>query len=65
MKHEDEIAMVRRHILQGERHVARQRKIVTGLMGLGSDTTIADQLLAQFESALLERRTKLARLTAA
>jgi hypothetical protein len=64
MKREHEIAMLRRHILQAERHVARQRRIVTTLKSMESDTGVADQVLAGFEAALTHHRAQLARLTA-
>lgn len=52
MEREDQIAMARRHVLQNERQVARQCQIIAGLKGTGSDTTIADDLLLRFGTAL-------------
>ncbi|HEX7948075.1 MAG TPA: hypothetical protein VF495_25645 [Phenylobacterium sp.] len=63
MTREDEIAMVRRHVLQAERQVARQSAIVTTLRARDADTTVADQVLAGFEDALARHRAQLARLT--
>lgn len=63
MTREDEIAMVRRHVLRAERQVARQRAIVATLRTRSADTTVADQLLAGFEDALARHRAHLARLT--
>lgn len=62
MKREDEIAMVRRHVQQGERHVARQRQIVDTLKAAGSETLVADTLLAQYEAALGAHQAHLRRL---
>jgi hypothetical protein len=41
----ERLDMVRRHIVEGERLVARQRKIVAGLKGGGDDADCARRLL--------------------
>jgi negative regulator of genetic competence, sporulation and motility len=48
--------MVDDHIAQGERHVTRQVEIVAWLRNRGYPTEIAEQLLAEFESTLLQHR---------
>lgn len=64
MKREDEIAMVRRHVQQGERQVARQRQIVETLNVTGGERAVAKALLAQFEAALGAHQAHLTRLQA-
>jgi hypothetical protein len=43
------LAQAERHVVEGERHVARQRNLVTALERDGHDTSRAVQLLCQFE----------------
>lgn len=59
---ETEIAMVQRHIREGEKHVARQREIVAGLPPDSALAKTARQLLTQFEDALDGHRAHLVRL---
>jgi hypothetical protein len=65
MPDETELAMTRRHVREGEAHVARQREIVNELSDHGHDTVMAETLLAEFESTLRDHRAHLARLLAA
>jgi hypothetical protein len=58
----DEITTVRGHILQGERHVARQQAIITRLRELGADTGLAEELLYYFEASLEQHQAHLSRL---
>ena len=48
--------MVDDHIAQGERHVTRQEEIVAWLRSRGHPTDIAEELLAEFRSTLLQHR---------
>lgn len=59
---ETELEMVLRHVAQGERHVALQRRIVAHLREIGGDLRLAEQLLAEFEAALGEHRAHRDRL---
>ena len=51
-----DLKMVDDHIAQGERHVTRQQEIVAWLRSRGHSTEIAEQLLAEFQSTLLQHR---------
>ena len=51
-----DLKMVDDHIAQGERHVTRQEEIVAWLRSKGHPTEIAEQLLAEFQSTLLQHR---------
>lgn len=62
MRPEYAIATLRRSILQGERQVLRQSRIVARLKATGSDTSVAEGLLARFEQALTQNRADLGRL---
>jgi hypothetical protein len=62
MRDETELQMVRRHVRQGEVHIARQRDIITRLHDGGNDTGAAEDLLALFERTLVAHRAHLARL---
>ena len=49
MDYEAELAMVRRHVAQGQRHVARQRQVLEDLRAGGHQIELAEILLRQFE----------------
>lgn len=51
-----DLRMVDDHIAQGERHVTRQEEIVAWLKSRGHPTEMAEQLLAEFQSTLLQHR---------
>ena len=51
-----DLQMVDDHIAQGERHVTRQLEIIAWLKGRGHPTEMAEQLLAEFKSTLLQHR---------
>ena len=51
-----QLEMVDHHIAQGERHVARQLELVEWLKSRGHPTDLAEQLLADFQSTLNQRR---------
>ena len=59
---ETEIEMVRRHIVEAEEHLARQREIVDRLPPSGGITELARSLLVQYEETLSLHRAHLARL---
>lgn len=59
---ETELEMARRHVVVGERHVARQREIVARLRDIGGATDIAEQLLTEFEATLEDHRAHCDRL---
>jgi hypothetical protein len=48
--------MVDDHIAQGERHVSRQHELIAWLRTRGHSTVVAEELLAAFESTLLQHR---------
>jgi len=50
--------MVDHHITQGERHVTRQEGLIAWLKSRGHPTDQAEQLLAEFESALIRDRAQ-------
>ena len=58
-----DLAMVRRHVAEGQRHVLRQREIIDHLRELGGATNTAEDLLAEFEMTLSEHEAHLERLT--
>ena len=60
---ETEVVMARRHVRDGEAHVARQRETVAKLREGGHPIAIAEALLATFEDALLTHKNHLARIT--
>lgn len=64
MSQADQIVMVRRHILQGEKHLASQRDVIRRLGEIGADTSFAEDLLEEFETTQAEHRAHLARLLA-
>lgn len=51
-----DLQMVDDHIAQGERHVTRQLEIIAWLRSRGHPTEMAEQLLAEFQSTLLQHR---------
>ena len=51
-----DLQMVDDHIVQGERHLTRQEEIVAWLRSRGHPTEMAEQLLAEFHSTLLQHR---------
>ena len=51
-----DLQMVDDHIAQGERHVTRQEEIVAWLKSHGHPSEMAEQLLAEFQSTLLQHR---------
>lgn len=56
------VEMAERHVREGERHVAIQRRIVCRLDQMGFSTELATQLLKQFEEMLDLHRQHLKRL---
>ena len=48
---EEHLAMVERHVAEGEVHLLRQRQLVSDLRRDGHDTTQAEGLLAAFEAS--------------
>ena len=61
---ESDLAMARRHVAEGERHVYLQCRIVERLHKLGASTDLADQLLGEFEHTLRTHREHLLRIEA-
>ena len=59
---ETDFEMVLRHVREGEACVARQREIIAELAAGGHPTDMAETLLAQFETILLEHKAHLARI---
>jgi hypothetical protein len=51
-----DLRMVDDHIAQGERHVSRQEEIVAFLKSRGHPTDVAEQLLLEFRSTLMQHR---------
>jgi hypothetical protein len=45
----EHLSQCRRHVSEGEKHIARQREIVAELARDGRDTTLARELLGHFE----------------
>lgn len=62
VERESELEMALRHVAQGERHVEAQRRIIAHLREIGGSTTIAEQLLTDFEDLLAEHKSHLRRL---
>ena len=46
---EGHLALAERHVAEGEQHIAKQRALVDGLARDGHDTTLALELLREFE----------------
>jgi hypothetical protein len=64
MNYEDELAMVTRHVHEGEALVARQAEIVAKFAKAGHDTDMAENLLANFQFMQAAHCAHLARLLA-
>ena len=47
----DHLALAQRHVVQGRRHIARQKQIIVTLRKGGHDTAMARSLLINFEDA--------------
>jgi hypothetical protein len=62
MSRAEQLDMIRRHIAEGERHVAKQRDVIERLYELGGDVGLAEDLLEEFEATLAEHRRHLAEL---
>jgi len=60
-----DVATAEEHVLQAERHVARQRRIIDKLTRLGQSVVLARESLAEFERALLVHRGHLQKVKAA
>ena len=60
---ETELAMVQRHVRQGERRVSRQREIIAEIAFRMQSSHFAETLLANFDSCLDSHKDHLARLT--
>jgi hypothetical protein len=60
-----DVATAEEHVLQAERHVARQRRIIDKLTRLGRSVVLARESLADFERALLVHRSHLQKVRAA
>lgn len=45
----EHLEQARRHVAEGERHLARQRELIADLEGSAHDVAAARQLLSQFE----------------
>ena len=58
------IAMIRRHVAEGEKHVASQRAIVQRLRDIGADSALAEDLLEEFEATLEQHRSHLVQVLA-
>ncbi|MBA2466343.1 MAG: hypothetical protein H0V46_01905 [Sphingomonas sp.] len=54
--------MVRRHVAEGEHHVALQQRIIGHIRDRGGSTTMAEDLLTAFEQTLGAHRAHLERL---
>jgi hypothetical protein len=63
MEHESELAMVRRHVADGERIVAGQLDLIDRMAARGHSTRAAEQLLQTFEALLRQHREHLARIS--
>jgi len=51
-----ELRMVDDHIAQGERHVIRQKELIAWLRSRGHPTDVAEDLLVEFQSTLIQHR---------
>jgi hypothetical protein len=61
-ENESELAMVQRHVREGQVAVERQRALVTELEVAGSATELAVTLLCQFEAIQVQHEAHLERL---
>ena len=50
------VQMVDDHIAQGERHVTRQEELIAWLKSRGHPTDMAERLLTDFQSTLVQHR---------
>jgi hypothetical protein len=57
-----DLAMAKRHVAEGERHVRLQRSIIARLKKLGEDTTVAREVEHRLEDLLALHRQELAQL---
>ena len=46
-----------RHVAQAEKHVVDQEELLSGLRMRGADTTLAEELLAEFNASLKLHRS--------
>lgn len=51
-----DLDMANRHIAEAERHILRQEELLTGLRARHADTTLAEELLAEFQITLRNYR---------
>jgi hypothetical protein len=56
---ETKLAQATRHVAEGKRIVAKQREIIARQKRAGADTTLSEELLAQFERTLVIFETDL------
>jgi hypothetical protein len=49
---ERRLANVDKHIVEGMRHIAQQKKLIQGMERLGRDTSMSKQLLQTFEETV-------------
>jgi uncharacterized coiled-coil protein SlyX len=52
----EDLVMAERHVAEAERHVAHQESVITRLEAEGADTTLAKELLAEFNATLVDHR---------
>ena len=60
---ETELEMVRRHVLEGERHVSRQLAIISSMKTRNERTGLAGDLLFSFYISLRAHKAHLEQLT--
>jgi hypothetical protein len=48
----DHLALAERHVTEGRRHIAQQKRVILDLMNGGHDTSVARSLLVNFEDVL-------------
>jgi len=60
----EDLVIAERHVAEGEQHVARQEEIISKLQLLGADTTVAEQLLSEFQATLKMHRRDRDRISA-
>jgi hypothetical protein len=49
---QDHLAIAERHVTEGLRHIAHQKRIIVDLTNGGHDTSVARSLLGNFEDVL-------------